>query len=151
MKKNINNKIKLKLIYQTSYKPLNDLRRGKQKKNISKKIYYKNYIYLYLILQFFKNILSNLSFKFYFFKKKNYFRNILRAPNRHKKAQTKLAFVYYYGILTLTFDTFNFNSNFNFNLYFIYFNFLNQFFNFFESNLLILQKKQIILPIMYEL
>lgn len=138
------------LKYQTSYKPLNNFKNNKQTVNISKKIYLKNFIYIYLILNFLKDDLKLINFKFFFKKNKQYFKNILRAPNRHKKAQTKLMFLYYSATLKLTLQ----NSLIDFvhlKQIFILFLYLNEFFSFFESSLLSLQRKQFMLPLVYEL
>jgi len=87
---------------------------------------------------------------FFLKKKKHYFKNVLRAPNRHKKAQTKLTFLFYSATLILVFE--NYNSKFNCTKQiFILFMYMNKFFTFFESSLLSLQRKQFFIPLSFEL
>jgi len=58
------------LKYQTSYKPLNNFKNSKCKIDLSKKIYLKNFIYIYLVLNFLKKEVKLFDFNFFFKKKK---------------------------------------------------------------------------------
>lgn len=66
---------------------------------------------------------------------------ILKSPNKHKKSQLKLYFLYYYSNLKLNFQISKKVIK-NFFIFFLLINNINIFINFFESSLLILQKKK---------
>jgi hypothetical protein len=105
------------------------------------KIYCKNFFFFLLFLEFFiKNINYNININF--IKKKTHIQQLLRAPNRYKKAQLSLISIKYYFVISLNF-LFNININ---NLY--VFKFITIFFNtfliFFESTLITLKLKKFI-------
>ena len=136
----------LKLRYQTSYKPVYYYLKKK-----NNKIFLKNFLYFFLLLNFLSDKFKNFSYSFFFFKKKKNFKNLLKAPNRYKKAQKKLYFTFFLGILQIKYNILYLNhkefnilniKNFFFFYYYVIFYFKN-FFKFFESTLLSLQKYQI--------
>lgn len=134
------------LRHNSVYKPI----LNSKKFLTNKHIYIKNYLYFFLFLNYFKSLLGIVDFSIVFFKKKKYFKNILRSPNRHKKAQTKLIFKYYFSFLNIKFSSkILFKSSFFF-LY-IFSLFFFKFFKFFESSLLSLDRKKIQIFFEYEL
>ena len=137
------------LKHSSQYKPIfNTIRK---KKIISNHLFLKNYIYFFLFLNYFKNSLNFLEYSFIFFKKKKYLKNILRSPNRHKKAQTKLIFKSYNSYFKIYFFTdYNFYNNCFFYFFFFSF-FFFFFFFFFEFYIFFLKKKKIIFFFKYEI
>lgn len=140
--------LKIILNHSSTYKPYSF--KQLKKKNNNKQIFLKNYIYFFLFLNYFKKILNLINFSFIFLKKKKYLKNVLRSPNRHKKAQTKLVFNIYKSALTIYLN-YNYLINNNFIYFFILSVFFFKFFNFFESALLSLNKKTIFYKFFFEL
>lgn len=140
------NTFSISLKHNSVYKPLFN----KKAYVYNKHIFIKNFIYFYLFLNYFRNNLKIVNFSIVFLKKKKYFKNILRSPNRHKKAQTKLIFKNYCSILNVFF---NFKNSFknSFIYFFLFSFFFFRFFKFFESSLLSLDRKKFQIFFQYEL
>ena len=143
------NKTLLKFYYQISYKPNFSLLNNKKSNN--NKLFFKNFLYFFLILNFLKNFHKNLNYSFIFLKKKKYFKSYIKSPNRYKNSQKKLCFLYYIGILTLRLKYNNNNINFNIFYFFYYFNNVIFLFNLFETTLLALQKNYVLVKKNYKI
>jgi hypothetical protein len=140
----------VELKHSSQYKPI--LKRKNNLNLDSKHIYIKNYVYFYLFLNYFKKSLNFLDYSFIFLKKKKYLKNVLRSPNRHKKAQTKLIFKSYINYLKISMNiSFDNKIKNSFQYFYLLSFFFFSFFKFFESSLLTLQKKKITFFFKYEL
>ncbi len=88
------NKIKLRFIFLTNFKPKFFLK----KKNLH--IFSKNFILFILFFKYLKNKINNITIKnknsIIFLKKKNTKINFLTAPNRHKISQQFISFSRFY-------------------------------------------------------
>lgn len=121
---------------------LNSLKIIKKKNLLSQ----KNFLYFFLILNFFFKSNKLLYFKkinFFFKKCKNNFKTILNSPNRHKISLTKLQFTYFLFFINI-FLNIKKKINKLLNYFLFYLNIFNLFFLFFESYLLTLKKKKFI-------
>lgn len=129
----------LNLFYNSSYSNLTKFFFNKNK-NL---IYYKNYLYFFLILKYFffnTSSIKILGIKLIFKKKKKNFKVYLNSPNRHKISLNKLSFKFYSFKINIKL----FLNNLYFKSFFHYFYvilLLNRLFNFFESYLFNLKKK----------
>lgn len=129
----------LNLFYNSSYSNLTKFFFNKNK-NL---IYYKNYLYFFLILKYFffnTSSIKILGIKLIFKKKKKNFKVYLNSPNRHKISLNKLSFKFYSFKINIKL----FLNNLYFKSFFHYFYvilLLNKLFNFFESYLFNLKKK----------
>lgn len=133
------NFIFLNLFYNSSYSNLTKFFFNKNK-NL---IYYKNYLYFFLILKyFFFNIstIKIISIKLRFEKKKKNFKVYLNSPNRHKISLTKLKFKFYSFNIHIKFFLYNLFFK-NFISFFYLISLFNNLFSFFESYLFTLKKK----------
>lgn len=137
LKQNLN----LNFLFYSSYPNLNKIHNIKNKKQI----FYKNYLYFFLILSnffFLNNSFKLKKISFNFKKKKISYKTYLNAPNRHKKSLTKLQFNFFLFQLSLyLFYCLLINNLFFFLKH--YFIFFKKLFFFFESYLLSMKKKQI--------
>lgn len=117
--------------------------------NLSKyntKIYCKNLLMFILFLEQFSKNKSTINFiKFVILKKKKRLSSFLRAPNRYKKASISLKLERYFFFLTLKFDFFLKKELFNINMFYLLIVFLESSFNFFESSLIYMKKKKILI------
>lgn len=134
---NIN--IKCSLKYSLNFKP-RFLNISNVSASTNSKIYCKNLIYFILFLEYFLKKNQIKSYSMYVQKKIKRNQPILRAPNKHKKAQVHLMLERYYCILSfqynLSLTTLSINT-----IYFLV-ALLNKSFWFFESSLVNLRVKK---------
>lgn len=134
-------KINFTLIFISSYPNLNNFKKQKNQKQI----FYKNYLYFYLIIKslfLLNNTIKLNSITSIFSKKKNDFKTYLNAPNRHKISLTKLQFKFFSFQIISNFSIFFSILSILFYLKF-FFSLFKKLFLFFESYILTLKKKQI--------
>lgn len=132
--------INKELRYTLNYKPFIGLNKDIKNNNL---IYCKNFFLFFLIIDNFLTTSSKKNYKLRIFKRKNYSASLLRAPNKYKKAQIKIALIRYFIIFNCykyyQLPKINMNCDFLFN----FVNFLFNFVNFFESTLFTLKRKKI--------
>lgn len=128
------------LKYNSSYSFFQN-KLNKNKKTIS----LKNFLYFFLIINFFlkSKFFKNFNLTYFFKKKNSNFKTYLNAPNRHKISLTKLYYLNYWFLMKMTFKMSSvFDKTLNLSYHFFYYQrSLNFYFKFFESYLLILNSK----------
>lgn len=130
------------LFYNSSYSNLTKFFSVKNK-NL---IFYKNYLYFFLILKYFffnNSVIKIINIKLNFKKKKKNFKVYLNSPNRHKISLNKLNFKFFLFKISIKLFLCNFFFQ-NFKNCFYFFFLFNDLFIFFESYLFNLKKKSFI-------
>lgn len=95
--------IRCSLKYSLNFKP-RFLNINNANAAINSKLYCKNLIYFILFLEYFLKKNQIKSYKMYVQKKIKRIQPILRAPNKHKKAQVHLMLERYYCILSFQYN-----------------------------------------------
>jgi len=116
------------------------------------KIYCKNLLMFILFLESFSNNkinINNVNISFY--KKLKKLPSFLRAPNRYKKASVSLKLERYFLFLRFQFDILFKKDYFSFKTFLVLINFLNNSFNFFESSLIYMKSKKIIVKLPFNI
>ncbi len=137
----MNIRIKCNLKYSLNFKP--KLVNSEVANTMtSSKIYCKNLIYFVLFLEYFFKKNQFKHYRLYVQKRVNQLQSVLRAPNKHKKAQVHLKIERYFCIVSFVYEVHL--KKFDVSTVYFLVNYLNDSFWFFESSLAYLKSKKFV-------